>query len=112
MNTASTYSKENPQNLSGRHKRTGNAAIVLKNGAFHSAEYPSYEDNGKEVPAQNIDFSELSELELEVFDYYFENGVFTLECITLHGEFCKVKLTCGKPLFCWNEFTEDAWFQE
>ena len=106
--------KENPQNLSGRHKHTGNAAVILKNGAFLSAEYPSFEDNGKEIPAQSIEFSELSGLELEVFDHYFENGIFTLECTAWNskGSFCKVNFTCEKPLFCWNEFTEDAWFWE
>lgn len=106
---------ENPLNDTERHKHTGKAAVVLKNGAFLSAEYPSYED-GKlgTVPAQNIGLEELLTLDLEVYSFDLKNGIFTLECNVWQSEksFLTARFKCEKPLFCWNEFTDDAWFQE
>lgn len=109
----------NPLNATGRHKRTGKAAVLLKNGKFISAEYPSYEDkNGDTVPASEIAQSELSAHELEVFGIDgYENGVLTLACYDWsptggRTAFCRLKLSCDELLFCWNEFTDDAWFQE
>ncbi len=109
----------NPLNETGRHKRTGKAAVVLKNGRFISAEHPSYEDrDGSIVPAKKIKQSELSALDLEVYGFEeFENGVLTLACYAWSPKggrtaFCHVKLSCDGLLFCWNEFTDDAWFQE
>ncbi len=110
---------ENPLNKTGRHKRTGKAAVVLKKGEFLSAEYPSYEeDNGSFVPAEKIEQSELSSLELEVYDIdSYENGVLTLSCYACNPKidgapFCRVRMSCAELLFCWNKFTDDAWFQE
>lgn len=109
----------NPMNDTGRHKRTGRAAVLLKGGRLLSAEYPSYEDNnGDTVPAKEITQSELPSLELEVYgidDY--ENGILTLACYDWSPDggrtaLCRLKLFCDELLFCWNEFTDDAWFQE
>ena len=106
----------NPLNETGRHKRTGKAAVVLKGGKFLLAEYPSYEDRDKGiVPAEKIDRSEFAALDLEVYCFYYENGVLTLECVVWKPKdrsFCSVMLSCDELLFCWNEFTDDAWFQD
>lgn len=107
----------NPLNGTGRHKRTGKAAVILKNGRFISAEYPSYEENGNTVPAESIALNELSRLELEVYDIDgYENGVLTLACNAWNTDngsaFCTVTISCEKILFCWSEFTDDAWFQK
>lgn len=105
---------ENPLNDTGRHKHTGKAAVVLKNGEFLSAECPSYEENGEKIPAENISLDELLTLNSEIYSFDFENGVFTLECLIHNAQrtFFKARFKCDKPVFCWNEFTEDAWFQE
>lgn len=106
----------NPLNETGRHKRTDKAAVLLKGGRFISAEYPSYEDkNGNTVPANAIAQSELPSLELEVYGIDgYENGVLTLACYAWRDEmeFCRLRLLCKELLFCWNEFTDDAWFQK
>ena len=106
---------ENPLNDTRRHKRTGKAAVLLKGGKLLSAEYPSYEDeNGKTVPAKEIAQSELPSLELEVYDIDdYENGVVAFTCFAWvnNMKFCRIKFYCDELLFCWNEFTDDAWFQ-
>lgn len=109
---------ENPLNGTGRHKRTGKAAVVLKNGKLISAEYPECTDrNDKIVPAEEISLNELLKLELETTSFEYESGILTLECYVWEppksgNSFCVVKLSCDELLFCWNEFTDDAWFQE
>lgn len=106
---------ENPLNETGRHKRTGKAAVLLKGGKFISAEYPAYEDgNGDTVPAEEIAQSELPQLELEVYDIDgYENGIVTFACFAWANDmaFCVIKMSCERLLFCWNEFADDAWFQ-
>lgn len=106
---------ENPLNDTGRHKYTGKAAVLLKNGKFISAEYSSYydRDNGN-VPAKKMSLKELLQLKLEVYGFEYESGIFTMSCnIWEHAKsFCEFKICCEKPQFCWNELLGDAWFQD
>lgn len=104
---------ENHLNGTGRHKRTGEAAVVLKNAEFLSAEYPEYTVGDKLMPAEKIGLNEVLPLELEVFGFGYENGVFSMECCVHHSRkfYCCVDFSCAELLFCWNELTDDAWFQ-
>lgn len=106
---------ENPLNETGRHKRTGKASVLLKNGKFVSAEYPEYtETDGSVIPAKKIDPKELQPLELEVYSFDYESGIFGLDCLAWTNKhlLCRVQFSCSEVLFCWNEFTDDAWFQD
>lgn len=115
---------DNPLNNTGRHKRTGESAVILKNAKFISAEFPAYtvthsDKTTEEIPAKEVTFDEIAKFaDAEILSSDYENGVFTLEGLAeiQHG-FCKngffrVLISCDKPLYCWNEFTDDAWFQD
>lgn len=106
---------ENPLNETGRHKRTGKASVLLKSGKLVSAEYPEYtETDGSVIPAKTIDPQELQPLELEVYGFDYESGIFGLDCLAWANMslLCRVQFSCAEALFCWNEFTKDAWFQD
>lgn len=110
---------ENPLNDTGRHKYTGQAAVLLKNGRFISAKYLSYTEklpDGREnvVSEEKMSFGELRRLDLEVFDFDFEENVVTIWCVVRNNSksFCEFKLSCDELLFCWNELLGDAWFQK
>lgn len=109
---------ENPLNDTGRHKRTGKAAVALKNGRFVSGALsldtaPYSEDKGFAGECRPVTEDELSELEFEVLDFSIEDGevVFFGESWK-HRNLCDLKFSCETTVFCWNEFTDDAWFQD
>lgn len=113
--------RTNPLNDTGRHKRTGESAVILKNAKFISAELPAYtvthsDKTTEEIPATELTFDETAKFaDAEILSSDYENGVFTLEGMAEihHGDyFFRVLLSCDKPLYCWNEFTDDAWFQD
>lgn len=116
--------KANPLNDTGRHKRTGESAVILKNAKFISAEIPAYnvihfDKTTEEVLVKELTFDEIVKFsDTEILSSDYENGVFTLEGLaevrndSRQQDFFKVLLSCDKPLYCWNEFTDDAWFQE
>lgn len=111
--------RANPLNDTGRHKRTGESAVILKNAKFISAEYSAYtvthsDKTIEEIPATELTFDEIAKFaEAEILSSDYENGVFTLNGLAgiQHG-FFRFFLSCDKPLYCWNEFTDDAWFQD
>ena len=111
--------RTNPLNDTGRHKRTGESAAILKNAKFISAELSAYtvthsDKTTEEIPATELTFDEIAKFaDAEILSSDYENGVFTLEGLAEipHG-FFEVILFCDKPLYCWNEFTDDAWFQD
>lgn len=109
----------NPLNDTGRHKRTGKSTVILKNASFISAEYPSYtvtHSDGliEDIAAIELSFDDISKFDdAEILSSDYENGVFTLKGLMgEHDDFCRILLSCDKPLYCWNEFTDDAWFQD
>lgn len=99
-------------NDTGRHKLTGKSAVILKNGKFVSGFISlGFVDI-------HIALEELLKLDLEVLDFKrLPNGV-VLDCDAWDREthkdagFCEVEFSCKDVLFCWNEFTDDAWFQK
>lgn len=109
----------NPLNDTGRHKRTGESAVILKNASLISAEYSAYtvtqsDGNTAEIPAKEITLDVISTFDdAEILSSNYENGVFTLNGLAeIHYGFFSIMLSCDKPLYCWNEFTDDAWFQD
>lgn len=101
---------DNPQNDTGRHKHTGKAEVVLKNAAFVSGEL--YDD---EV-TRKLSKDDLLKLELDVLDFKrLPNSVIFACDAFKNGKdagFCELEFSCSEVIYLWNEFTEDAWFQE
>ncbi|MDE7230495.1 MAG: hypothetical protein K2N56_08460 [Oscillospiraceae bacterium] len=111
-----------PQNDTGRHKHTGRSAVVLKNGKFVSGEASfgnTYYGAGEGFPdseCRPVSKEEMTELELEVLDFKILPDSVFLECDAWknNGEdagFCEFEFSCEGVLFQWDEFTDDAWFQ-
>ena len=100
-----------PQNDTGRHKRTGKSAVILKNGGFVSGEL-SLENN----EVKSFSDNELTELELEILDFKILPDSVILECDAWKdgkdAGFCELEFSCEKVLYCWNDYTDDAWFQK
>lgn len=99
-------------NDTGRHKQTGKSAVILKKGRFVSG----YISSG--FVDRNITRDELERLELEILNFKrLPNGV-VLDCDAWNREtrrdagFCETEFSCEDVLYCWNEFTSDAWFQK
>lgn len=102
---------ENPLNETGWHKHTGKAAVALENGRFlRGTLYISDKD---EKPLREED---IGAMELEVLDFKrYPDSVF-LACDAWVAAreccYCEIEFACSSVEFCWNEFTEDAWFQD
>lgn len=102
--------KECELNQTGRHKQTGKAAVILKKGRFFSGKLLD-----QDVKAISQD--ELLNWRLVVlsFERLPDSMIFEFDAVEENGKFagiCEVEFTCGDVLFCWNEFTGDAWFQD
>lgn len=103
---------ENPLNETGRHKRTGKAAVALKNGRF--LEGTLYISDKEEKPFREED---IGAVELEILGFKrYPDSVF-LACDawgTAYGDccYCQIEYACSGVTFCWNGFTDDAWFQD
>lgn len=102
---------ENPLNDTGRHKHTGKAAIALENGRFMQGML--YISDKEEKP---LNEDEIGVVELEVLDFKRYPDSVLLECDALHTLYgvcyCQVEFACSSVEFRWNEFTDDAWFQD
>ena len=100
-----------PRNDTGRHKRTGKSAVILKNSSFVSGKTYLANDEEKQVNKE-----ELTKMEFDVLDFKILPDSVILECDAWEdgsdAGFCELKFSCEKVLYCWNEFTDDAWFQK
>ena len=99
-----------PQNGTYKNMRTGKAAVILENARFISGEI-SLDDEEK---SRKITADELAELELDILDFREFPESVMLECDAFQDDkdagFCEVEIACNGVRFCWNEFTEEAWF--
>lgn len=114
----------NNSNTTGRHKLTGCAAVILRNGRYlyGSFEGPTVDKDGNkfEIPAVQITQQEIEKFEIEVLSYQIEikdstlslMGFLDVKARTLNSPFCSLTFSCNEILYCWNEFVDDAWFQD
>lgn len=92
--------RDNSLNPTGRHRNTGPAAVILKNGCYQTL-------ISKESFAQ-----ELIEGEVLEFEWNQDLRRFTLQMVGgINFEYYEMEFICDKVLFCWNDLPEDAWFQ-
>ena len=100
---------DDPQNDTGRHKRTGKAAVVLKNAAFISGELSDNNDTG------TLAESDIAGLELDVLDFkrFPDSVLFACDAFRNGRDagYCELEFSCSDVIFCWNDYTDDAWFQ-
>ena len=100
-----------PRNGTGRHKRTGKSAVILQNGSLVSGKTYLANDEEKQVNKE-----ELTKMEFDVLDFKILPDSVILECDAWKdgkdAGFCELEFSCEKVLYCWNEFTDDAWFQK
>lgn len=112
--------KDCPQNGTGHSKRTGKAAVVMKNGKFVKGEvslgntYYAAGEGFPETECKPLSLEEIPERELEVLDFRIlpDGAVFMCDAWK-NGEdagFCEIEFSCESVEFRWNEFTDDAWF--
>lgn len=102
---------ENPLNDTGRHKRTGKSTVRLQNARFLRGTL--YVSAKEEKPLYKDD---IAALELEILDFKRHPDSVFLACDawgTKHGDcYCEFEFACSGVTYYWNEFTDDAWFQE
>lgn len=102
--------RNNIKNKTGRHKRTGSASVILHNGIYMRGTKFLSNDTEK-----NVYKEEVSNIDLEVLEFSFDrdNGKVEIfgdawdECL-----FCKLEFKASEVSYCWNEFVDDAWFQD
>ena len=99
-----------PQNDTGRHKRTGKSAVVLKNAAFMSGELSV--DNG----TTELSEADIAGLEFDVLDFkrFPDSVVFACDAFRNGRDagFCELEFSCSEVIYCWDDYTDDAWFQQ
>lgn len=100
---------DNPENTAGRHKRTGKAAVILKEAAFISGKLS--DSNGVTALTE----ADIAGLELDVLDFRRLPDSVLFSCDAFRNGrdagFCELEFSCSEVLYCWNEYTDDAWFQ-
>lgn len=102
--------KENVCNKMGRHKITGSAAMIL-----HNAGYMRGVKYLPENLEKTVEIEELVKIDFEVLDFSFDHETGKAEFVGNAWDesvFCKLEFKADKVSYCWNEFVDDAWFQE
>ncbi|SHL77636.1 hypothetical protein SAMN02745136_05675 [Anaerocolumna jejuensis DSM 15929] len=100
----------NIYNNTGRHKLTGKSAVILYEATYIEGSKFLSDNNEKK-----IEVSSFSKLDLEVLDFSYDSNT---DIVEVYGEawdesvFCKLKFKVTKVTYCWNEFVDDAWFQD
>ncbi len=109
---------ENSLNRTGRHKHTGRAAVILKHGIYRDGFFIKPMLDGTYSKEDKLLKDKIVHHDIEVltFDYNCQRNQFTIEgCpwedATQYIECC-LHFTCDEIVFCWNEFVQDAWFQD
>ena len=111
-----------PLNDTGKSKRTATSQIVLRNAKFLKGVVHHWEFHEKRDTQEEVDLAWLidSYCNFEVLDW-------VLDCkekncmVSLHGNVCRKDsskseysefvFSCNSVLFCWNDYSEDAWFE-
>ena len=114
--------KTHPLNDTGVSKRTTDSQIVLKNSKFLNGAIQHWDWQEKKSEQEEINLVWLlnSTFSFEVLDWFLnfkvEDGVVSLKgnmCWenSSKREYSELEFSCGDVLFCWNDYSEDAWFE-
>lgn len=102
--------RNNTENKTGRHKRTGSASVILHNGIYMQGIKFLLNDAEK-----NVNKEEVSNIDPEVLEFSFDSDNGKIEIIGDAWDeclLCKLEFKASKVSYCWNEFVDDAWFQD
>lgn len=119
-------------NHTGRHKRTGPAAVILQHGHFEEGSFNSGGTQQISMVDGVIVERIIPEIALSEQAFFkkitFEVLSFTWEAAQKHfllfglnwtndgpacqEEYCEIRLSCEHVVYCWNEFVANAWFQQ
>jgi len=100
-----------PLNDTKKSKHTTKSQIVLKNAHFLSGISSMQEET------RSIDFLTLLKdlVDFEVLEFRWESNVFRLLGeLTMPGfnnEFVELLFSCSDAIFCWDDYSSDAWFE-
>jgi len=112
--------KTHPLNDTGKSKRTTKSQIVLKKSEFREGRVYSWEQQDKH---DKIDFERLLSPDcfFEVLDWILkfskEDGKVSIQGNICwenfsNREYSILEFSCEEILFCWNDYCDDAWFEE
>ena len=115
--------KTHPLNNTGKSKRTTASQIALKNSKFIKGTIHHWKWQEKENRQEEIDLAWFlnSACSFKVLDWTLnfkaEDGTVLLNGIMYwesspKGEYSELEFSCRDVLFCWNDYSEDAWFEE
>jgi len=97
-----------PCNDTGRHKRTGEAAVILWDGELLDGRV---RERTKNPPPLSADWLEGGP---EVLDFAFsperQEALLEFDSRRLEG-IAEMRFRCSRVEYCWDRFVEDAWFQ-
>ena len=114
--------KTHPLNDTGKSKRTTTSQIILRNAKFLKGIIYYWTQKDKQTEQESIDLEWLmnSTCSFEVLDwalnFKMEDGVVLLKGIMCwenspKKEYSQIEFSCHDVLFCWNDYSEDAWFE-
>ena len=115
FNDGFDVTKTHPLNDTQKAKHTTEAQIILKAAHFVRGEvnYTVHQE-GKEAYAVNrtADFSTLIEdfKGFKVCTFEVKGGMLELLGV-LKDEFTELSFSCTDIVFCWNDYSGDAWFE-
>ena len=122
FNEGFDVAKTHPLNDTGKSKRTAKSQIILKNAKFHSGIMYRWSWQKRECEQEEIDLSHISPSahSFEVLDWTLnfkaQDGTVKLCGIMFsddapNSEDSELKFSCDDVLFCWNDYSDDAWFE-
>ena len=112
--------KDNSLNPTGRHQLTGKAAVFLKEGSYLEGDWnrnctQQGPNDSDPIPMQEVPilWEQLVDLSPEVLDFTWDPDKQYLSITAIDNVgYCDINFACVEVWFCWNELTEDAWFQD
>jgi hypothetical protein len=113
--------KTHPLNDTGKSKHTTASQIILRNAEFLKGITHHWAGQEKKSEQEEFDIAWFlkSTCSFEVLDLDFnaEDGVVSLNgnmCLEISPkmEYSELEFSCNEFLFCWNDYSEDAWFEE
>ncbi|MFV0394279.1 MAG: hypothetical protein ACK5LC_07775 [Coprobacillaceae bacterium] len=106
--------KTHPLNNTGKSKHTGNAILKLESAKFSNGQVFSSENNNRMIDLNTV-FKDLTHFEVLKFEWNKSISMFylfgNLTNNQFHNDFCELTFICDNASFYWNDYIQDAWFE-
>ncbi|MCL2368273.1 MAG: hypothetical protein FWC72_04695 [Oscillospiraceae bacterium] len=109
--------KTHALNDTGKSKRTTASQVILRDGTLTKGIVLRYIGAEKRGTEEEIDLTWLLNFThgIEVHSFNVEDSSFFLYSHEIQWEdkmdFLTLEFSCSEVLFCWNDYSEDAWFE-